>query len=274
MTVVILNGKVIDEREATVSALDRGITHGICLYETVKLRDGIPVFFDEHAARMEKGLERLGIEPPVRRDELAKQIMALSAESGVRNGACRLLATAGPPWGPSSLLIQAEVRTFPDRPLVVISYRAGRAAAAFKSNSFVASLLAQRAAAGAAADDAVFVDDEGRILEATTANVFIVRGGVMTTPQTEGSILPGVIRSKVIDVAERDGIPVAERTMRLSELTSDNMLLLTSSVRGIKPAASLDGLPLRQDPALVERLRRLVGEAERAAAAAFTATYG
>jgi len=274
MTVVMLNGVVVDEREAMVSALDRGMTHGICLYETIKLREGVPVFFDEHAARMEKGLRRLGIEPPVDRAELAQQVVTLSRASEVPDGACRLLVTAGPPWGSPSLLIQAEVRVFPERPLVVISYRAGRAAAAFKSNSFVASLLAQRAAAGAGADDAVFVDDEGRILEATTANVFIVRGGVLTTPQTEGSILPGVIRGKVIEVAEAAGIPVAERTLRLSELTSDNMLLLTSSVRGIRPVASLDGLPLRQDEELVGRLRSLVGEAERASAAAFRATYG
>ena len=44
-----------------------------------------------------------------------------------------------------------------------------------------------------------------------------MRGGVITTPQTEGSILPGVIRSKVIEVAEADGIPVAERIIRLAD---------------------------------------------------------
>ena len=87
--------------------------------------------------------------------------------------------------------MQTDVRTFPERPLTVISYRIARAAAAFKSNSFVPSLVAKRAAEAAGADDAIFVDDDGRILEATTANCFVHRGGVLTTPPLDGSILPG-----------------------------------------------------------------------------------
>ena len=226
MSHVMLNGELLDEREATVSALDQGLTHGVGLYETIKIADRACAFFDEHAGRLEKGLAALHIPCPFTRDDLAQQILAVAAGNDVRDGACRLLVTAGPPWGEPTLLVQTDVRIFPERPLTAISYRIARAAAAFKSNSFVPSLVAKRAAEAAGADDAIFVDDDGRILEATTANCFVHRGGVLTTPPLDGSILPGVIRGKIMQLAEADGMAVAERHIRISELTPNDSVLL------------------------------------------------
>jgi len=274
MSHVMLNGELLDEREAMVSALDRGLTHGVGLYETIKVWGGACAFFDEHAGRLEKGLAALHIPCPFTGDDLARQILAVAAGNEVRDGACRLLVTAGPPWGEPTLLVQTDVRTFPQRPLTAISYRIARAAAAFKSNSFVPSLVAKRAAEAAGADDAIFVDDDGRILEATTANCFVYRGGVLTTPPLDGSILPGVIRGKIMQLAEADGMAVAERYIRISELAPNDSVLLTSSVRGIVLVSSVDGVPLRLDEDLRRRLRSLLGAAERASAAAFAKRYG
>jgi branched-subunit amino acid aminotransferase/4-amino-4-deoxychorismate lyase len=265
MSRVMLNGDLLDEREAMVSALDQGLTHGVGLYETIKLTGRACAFFDEHAGRLEKGLAALHIPCPFDRDDLARQILAVAAGNDVRDGACRLLVTAGPPWGDATLLVQTDTRTFPERPLTAISYRIARAAAAFKSNSFVPSLVAKRAAE-AGADDAIFVDDDGRILEATTSNCFVHRGGVLTTPPLDGSILPGVIRGKIMQLAEADGMAVAERHIRISELTPNDSVLLTSSVRGIVLVSSVDGVPLRLDEEHVAAAPSSAQPNERAAA--------
>jgi branched-subunit amino acid aminotransferase/4-amino-4-deoxychorismate lyase len=273
MTIVLLNGKLVDAHDAWVPALDRALTHGLGLYETIKLAGGVPVFFEEHIDRLESGLVHVGFAGPFTRRELAAQAVALSMASGVSDGACRLLVTAGPPDGSPAVLMQAEVRTFAAEPLRLISYHMLRAAAALKSNSFIASHVAQRAAQDAGADDAVFVDEEGRLYEASTANVFCARDGVITTAPSNGAILPGVIRAQVMRLATADGLRVVERHATLARLTSQDSLLLTSSVRGIAAARSIDGRPLRLDEPLLERLRGLVGEAERASSAAFAATY-
>ncbi len=269
----MLNGAFVESKEATVSALDRALTHGLGLYETIKLSQGIPVFFDEHVARLENGLVQVGIAAPCGRDALADQIMQLSVASGVASGACRVLVTAGPPDGKPALLVLTEVRPLPTRPLTLISSRMLRATAALKSNSFIASHIAQRAAKAAGADDAVFVDEEGRMYEATTANVFVVRGGVLSTAPTNGAILPGVIRAKIMELAQTAGIPSSERHTLVTDLSEDDALLLTSSVRGIVAAGSIDGRRLRQNDEFLARLRSLLGIAERASATAFTATY-
>ena len=113
MTVLMLNGELIAPENATLPATDRALTHGLGLYETLKLVGGIPVFFEEHVARLDLGLEELGLERPCSRAEMAAQICRLSAASDVPGGACRVLVTAGPPQGKPSLLIQTDQRQFP-----------------------------------------------------------------------------------------------------------------------------------------------------------------
>ena len=270
---VMLNGVFLSREQAMLSAVDRALTHGLGLYETLKLIDGLPVFFEEHIARLESGMAQIEIPSPFDRAGLADQIVRLSEATAVPDGACRILVTAGPTDGSPGLLVETDMRTFPQHPLALVSYRSLRAAAALKSNSFIASYVAMRAARAAGADDAVFVDDRGRMYEASTANVFVVRNGIMTTPPAEGEILPGVVRAKLMQVAIADGMTVCQGLMQAAELTADDMILLTSSVRGVVMAASIDGHPLRQDQELLDRLKGLVDAAERASTVTFAETY-
>jgi branched-subunit amino acid aminotransferase/4-amino-4-deoxychorismate lyase len=273
MTVLMLNGVLMAADEATVPVTDRALTHGLGLYETLKLVAGVPVFFEEHVARLDLGLAELGLERPCERADLAAQICRLSAASDVPDGACRALITAGVPDGPPSLLLQTNKRVFPDRPLHVISYRGVRVRAQLKAMTVMQSYLAQRAAKMAGADDAILVDDEGRIFEGATSNMFLARGGGLVTPPAEGAILPGVLRAKVEELAGANGIPVIEAFARVSDLRRDDGMLLTSSVRGVVPVGTVDDRELLVDYELVRRLRSLVGEAEATSTAAFRAAY-
>ena len=273
MTVLMLNGVLVAPETATLPATDRALTHGLGLYETLKLVGGIPVFFEEHIARLDLGLEELGLERPCSEADMAAQICRLSAASHVPDGACRVLVTAGPPRGKPGLLIQTDRRHFPARPLRVISYLGVRVRAQLKAMTVMQSYLAQRAATAAGADDAILIDDQGRIFEGATSNMFLVRGGGLVTPPAEGAILPGVLRAKVEALARAHGIPVVEAFARVADLRPDDGMLLTSSVRGIVPVDSVDGLGLLVPDELLARLRALVGAAEAASAAAFRARY-
>jgi branched-subunit amino acid aminotransferase/4-amino-4-deoxychorismate lyase len=155
----------------------------------------------------------------------------------------------------------------------LISYLGVRVRAQLKAMTVMQSYLAQRAATAAGADDAILVDDEGRIFEGATSNMFLVRSGGLVTPPAEGAILPGVLRAKVEELASAHGIPVVEAFARIADLRPDDGMLLTSSVRGIVPVGSVDGRDLRVDEVLLGRLRALVGEAEEASIAAFRDAY-
>jgi branched-subunit amino acid aminotransferase/4-amino-4-deoxychorismate lyase len=274
MTMVMVNGRLAQAEQATVPALDRGLTQGLGLYETLKLIDAAPAFFDEHIARMRTGLAILQIDLPETSADIATQIVRLSQAAEVPNGACRILVTAGPPAGPPTVLIQVEVRLFPDHPLRLISHHALRSTADLKSKSFTTSHLAMQAAKTAGADDALFVDEQGRAHEATTANLFVQTAGRLVTPPLDGSILPGVVRTKMIELSAAAGEPVLEGHILADRLDANDAVLLTSSVRGIVLGASLDGRPLKIDEDLLRKLQRRLSDAEAASAARFRATYG
>jgi branched-subunit amino acid aminotransferase/4-amino-4-deoxychorismate lyase len=269
----MLNGVLVAADKAMLPATDRALTHGLGLYETLKLVGGVPVFFEEHLKRLESGIEALGMQRPCTVADLAEQICRLAEASDIPEGACRVLVTAGSPEGKPNLLIKVEVRVFPDRPLRVVAFRGVRVSAQFKAMTVMQSYLAQQAALKAGADDAILVDDEGRIFEGATSNVFILRGGGMATTPAEGAILPGVMRAEVEKVAREADIPVVEAYARVAELRSDDGMILTSSVRGIVAVESVDGRQLRVDGEVAARLRELVGADEAASADAFRAAY-
>ena len=241
---LILNGVLMSEAAATLPATDRALTHGLGLYETIKLEDGVPVFFEEHVARLVQGIAALGLDKAIDKPELAEQICRLSEANGGDHNSCRLLVTAGAPDGSPSLLVQTDRRDFPHRPLRVVTYRGVRVSAQYKAMTVMQSTFAQRAARAAGVDDALLVDGEGRIFEGATSNVFVVRAGGLITPPAEGDILPGVLRAKVEELATGAGIPVVEAWARVADLRPDDGVLLTSSIRGIVPVERVDGVQL------------------------------
>jgi branched-subunit amino acid aminotransferase/4-amino-4-deoxychorismate lyase len=273
VTILMLNGELVPSERAVVPALDRGLTHGLGLYETIKLVSGYPVFFEEHTTRLDKGLAQLGLHMPGQRSDLARQIVRLSEASEVPDGACRVLVTGGPPDAGPTVLMQMEVRAFPAHPLALISYRALRSTADLKSKTFTTSWLAQQAAQAAGADDALFVDEEGRAHEATTANLFLFIRGELRTPPVDGSILPGVVRAQLMGLAAAAGMPVRKAHICVEELAPCDTLMLTSSVRGIAVAASIDGAALDTRAPIAAELRHLLQKAEAHSAAAFRTAY-
>ena len=100
---------------------------------------------------------------------------------------------------------------------------------------------------------------DGDVLEAGTANVFAVLDGVLTTPSTDGRILPGIVRAAAIEIAREAGLEVDERPISYRELPGAGEVFLTGSVRGVVPARSLDGAPLGAGDAV----SRLLGDALR-----------
>jgi para-aminobenzoate synthetase/4-amino-4-deoxychorismate lyase len=100
----------------------------------------------------------------------------------------------------------------------------------------------------------LILTDEGEVLEAGRANVFVVTEGGLATPPADGRILPGTARAATLDLAAELGVPAAERRLYLDDLHGADDLFLTSSLRGIRPVRSVDGEPLGAPDPLVARL--------------------
>jgi branched-chain amino acid aminotransferase len=93
-------------------------------------------------------------------------------------------------------------------------------------------------------DDAIALDHHGHVAESTVANLFIVRNGVLATPDTSTDILEGITRDSLIELARSLDIKVEERSIDRTELyKSDEAFLCGTSAR-ITPVLSIDNRPL------------------------------
>ncbi len=113
--------------------------------------------------------------------------------------------------------------------------------AGLKTLSYTDAMVALAEARAGGNDDALFLDTEGHVSEATSSNIFLVIDGTLVTPATRCGVLPGITRATVLELAADRGIPSEERIVHPDELDDADEAFLTSSVREIVPVVRVDG---------------------------------
>jgi para-aminobenzoate synthetase / 4-amino-4-deoxychorismate lyase len=127
------------------------------------------------------------------------------------------------------------------------------------AHKWVDRRLLERLDAQAAPACALLVERDGRVLEATRANVFALgEDGVLRTPPTDGSILPGVTRAWAVAVAGELGVLVREEPLSRDALHAAREVFATGSIGGVQSVRSLDDAPggAGGASALADELRR------------------
>jgi para-aminobenzoate synthetase/4-amino-4-deoxychorismate lyase len=105
-------------------------------------------------------------------------------------------------------------------------------------------------------DVPLLVDSDGAALEASRANLFAVRDGVLTTPALDGRILPGVTRACVLEIAGAIGLDTRETRLANADLNEADEVFLTGSMRGVEPVRSIDGTELQTEGEVTQRVAR------------------
>lgn len=106
--------------------------------------------------------------------------------------------------------------------------------------TYVNSYLSRRAAELSGFNDAILLDSEGRITEATAANIFFLQRDKVITPALTPNIFPGITRATLLDIAQSLGIEVIERDIRALELSNFDGAFLAATMMELKPLASID----------------------------------
>jgi para-aminobenzoate synthetase / 4-amino-4-deoxychorismate lyase len=203
------------------------------VFETLLVLDGRPVELGPHMARLRASLGALfGAPVP----EGAREAL-LERCHGLRVGRARLDVA---PDGAG--VLGAEVRTAPVDPETVFPgiSRGTRLVPLTVPGGWGPHKWADRALLEANAPDggvSLIVDHDGTVLEASRANVFIVEDGAILTPPSDGRILPGVTRARVIEL-----LAAREAIVSLDRLAAADEVFLTGAVRGIEPVTACEGL--------------------------------
>jgi len=281
--IVRVNGCATALDEGRLAALDHGFLYGNGLFETMRATDGLAFALGRHLLRLQAGGEVIGLPIPdlqVLRDEVAATLEAGGeSDAYIRLTVSRGRGAPGPdPASCGDPTVVVVVKPFPPPPDRWLTEGIAAETSSIRRNSsspltrvkslnYMECILAKQAAKAHGADEALFLDTEGNLAEATAWNLFFVEEGCLLTPQESGPILPGITRGIVLDLAKEADIPCEEGAYPLDRLMAADEAFLTNSLYGVVPLGALDGTRIGQRvsgpvtaalAADYERLRRRV----------------
>lgn len=108
------------------------------------------------------------------------------------------------------------------------------------NGAYVNSVLAKQDALDSGYDDCIFLDGLGHVCELSAANIFIVRNGVLVTPDLTSDLLEGINRRTIIQLAKETGIEVVERTIDLTELYIADEVFASGTSAYVTPVIEID----------------------------------
>jgi len=121
--------------------------------------------------------------------------------------------------------------------------------------TYANSFLAQRRAFAAGADVGVLLDGAGRLAEASTSNLFLIRGETLVTPSIDADVFPGITRRSVLEIARRIGVEAVEREVDPGELRRCEGAFLASTMLELRPFSAIDETSFDAVHPLYRRIR-------------------
>jgi branched-chain amino acid aminotransferase len=106
--------------------------------------------------------------------------------------------------------------------------------------NYVNSVFAKRDAAKNGYDEAIMLNAEGKVSEGTGENIFVVKKGKIYTPPIGASILDGITRNTIVELARENGLDLIERDISRSELYTSEEVFLTGTAAGVIPVMTVD----------------------------------
>jgi branched-chain amino acid aminotransferase len=253
---VFLNGTIIPESEAKISAYDHGFLYGDGIYETMRSYDGVVFMFDRHLARLRRSasLIKLGLpEDGYLKDAVLRALRSNDlSDAYVRITVSRGKGPIGLDPGlcgePTLIVFAEQFRPYPESlyaggvKLIIAETRRNLVAAIdpkIKSLNFLNNILAKIEAKEKGAYEAVMLNGEGFLAEGTVSNIFFVAEGVLCTPSAEAGILDGITRELVIGLAIKEGIEVSEGKFKPEELLGASEAFFTNTTSEVMPVSAV-----------------------------------
>ncbi|SDT39317.1 aminodeoxychorismate lyase [Pseudomonas granadensis] len=239
----------------SLSLKDRGLAYGDGLFETIAVRGGQPILVDRHLARLAEGCARLAIVADI--ELIGDELLRYAAAMG--EGVLKLILTRGDgqrgyapdPAAPGRRILQGNppaaypaahaghgIRLFPcntrlsRQPLL----------AGLKHLNRLEQVLARAEWQDSEHAEGLMLDRTGRVIEGVFSNLFIVRDGVLITPDLKRCGVAGVMRAEILFQAESLAIPSQITDISLEQLQWADEVFVCNSVYGVWPVRAYAAL--------------------------------
>jgi branched-subunit amino acid aminotransferase/4-amino-4-deoxychorismate lyase len=248
--------------------LEPRLWRGEGLFETIRIREGVPLYVPAHVARLLASARDLGFPAPPRTalTTVERSAARLARRLGLSDARCRLL------FAPPLFALAID-------PLERLDGASGGAVSIapwqrstgcpvhrHKTMSQLENVLALEDARRHRCFDALFLDRSEHLLEGARTNVFLVAKGIVETPPLSMPILPGTTRQRLLAILRQARIPIRERRVSIEDLAQCREVFLTNALRGVIPVGRVGSRPVgRSSPGPVTReAARLLEAADRA----------
>lgn len=265
-----LDGDLRPVEEACIPVTDRGVTLGDAVFETLRTYGGRLFALSEHLERLGSSMDaiRLTERPPPATIAAWARTATHAAMGRIRDdgvlpegteAVVRITVTRGDgPHGlslkgtgpPRTLVLARPLRPTPARVyseglrVVTATTRRHHPAAQdprVKATSALNLVMARAEADAAEADEALLLDGAGRYLEASAANLFVLKDGTYWTPRGEDGVLPGITASIVSATLDAMGLDVVRAPIPPEVLRDADEVFLTQTTREAIPVVAVDG---------------------------------
>lgn len=262
-----LDGKLVAWDDAKVHVLTHTLHYGLGAFEGIRCyetSDGRPAIFRlrDHIRRMFDGLKILTMDEPFTEDEIVKACIETVEVNGLKECYIRPLMFCGEGamgvyarnptrvaiavwrWGPylgEGALdkgIRAKISSF-NRHHVNVGMVQGKLV-----GQYINSILAKREAVKSGYDEAILLDVNGYVAEASGENIFVIRDGVIRTPPMSSPILAGITRDTIIKISKDLGYEVREEAFTRDYLYICDEVFMTGTAAEVTPVNEVDDRPI------------------------------
>ncbi|WP_018664031.1 D-amino-acid transaminase [Heyndrickxia acidiproducens] len=252
MEKLILNGKLIGREQASIDIEDRGYQFGDGIYEVIRVYGGRLFANEAHLRRLYSSAEKLSLDIPYTAQELTEQIEALVRGNGLDTGIVYLQFTRGAAHRKHSFPEKSETVFVAytnelERPLhqlehgiqAVLTEDIRWLRCDIKSLNLLGNVLAKQKAAENGCGEAV--QHRGEIVtEGSSSNVFIVKNGELITHPLSNLILNGITRQVILDICEKQQLPVREETFTIRQLFDADEAFISSTTSEVMPVVQIN----------------------------------
>ena len=270
-----MNGELVDWADARIHVGAHGLHYGSGVFEGIRCYetdDGPAVFrLSEHLGRLQDSARLLGMELPYSVDEFRAASLELIAANGLPEcylrpicfygyGELGVSAAGNPidcvimswPWG---AYLGDEGMKNGIRCKISSWQRVGPNTIPHASKAtgiYLNSMLAVTEANKAGYDEAILLTADGYVADGSGENVFVVKDGTLTTPPLSTSILPGITRASVIEIARDLGYDVQEANLIRTDLGLADEVFMTGTAAEVTPVRSVDDVEIGVGPITLE----------------------
>ncbi len=256
---VWMDGELRDTADATVSVFDHGLLYGDGVFEGIRIYGGRIFRAEDHVTRLFQSARAIRLEIPHDTDRIIAAMYETLQANSLEDGYIRLVVTRGAgtlglnPFEcpePHLFVIADTIQLYPqemyDNGMRVITSSVVRnnpnaLSPRIKSLNYLNNILAKIEAIDAGVPEAIMLNANGLVAEATGDNIFIVRNGTIITPPLHAGVLEGVTRGVVAELAEAAALPLVESELTRHDLYIADECFLTGTAAEIIAVTDIDG---------------------------------